>query len=147
MVNLKYVIRIISRDLWALSETSIEVMDLFIKLFSKTQKMLLFWQFLLDVVGYRTRPYFFGSDKVCQRSIQSDFFGLRGSHMYIKSLLRPIAFYWSTLATTPTIASVNLTDLNLENNSPKTNQTRYIFDWIISSFVTKFQHLSYYWLN
>ena len=36
--------------------------------------MLLFQQFWPNVSGYRTRSYFFGSDKVCQSSIQSDNF-------------------------------------------------------------------------
>ena len=36
------IIRIISRDLRELSETSIKIFDFSIKLFSKTQKMLLF---------------------------------------------------------------------------------------------------------
>ena len=33
--------------------------------------MLLFEQFWSGVAGYRTRPYFFGSDKVWQSVIQS----------------------------------------------------------------------------
>ena len=47
----KNVIRIIGRDLWALSETSIGILDFCIKFFSKTQKMLLFPQFLLDLAS------------------------------------------------------------------------------------------------
>ena len=45
---MKNVIRIISRDLWELSEPSIEIFDFFNKKISKTQKMLLFWQFLSE---------------------------------------------------------------------------------------------------
>ena len=44
-------IKIISGDLWELSDTSIEILVFFKKVFSKTQKMLLFWQFYADVVG------------------------------------------------------------------------------------------------
>ena len=65
------IIRIISRDSWELSETNIANLDFFIKFFSK-KKMLLFSQFWSDVAGLRTCPYFFGSDKVYQISIQSD---------------------------------------------------------------------------
>ena len=64
LVQSKNVIRIIRRYLWELSESSIEILDFFIKFISKTQKMLLFWQFFLDVAGWQTCPYFFGSDKV-----------------------------------------------------------------------------------
>ena len=78
--------RIISRDLWALSETSIEFFDLFKMFFSRIQKMLLFPQFLSDVSGKRTYLYFFGSDKLCQSSIQITL------HIMIKMIIIVIWF-------------------------------------------------------
>ena len=43
--------RIISRDLWESVETSIGILDFYIKFVSKTQEMFLFSQFLSDLAG------------------------------------------------------------------------------------------------
>ena len=47
---------IISRDLRELSETSIEILDFFIKFFSKTQKMLQFFSLSKPKTAY-LRPF------------------------------------------------------------------------------------------
>ena len=72
-------------------------------IFSKTQKMLLFWQFLLDVAGKRTYPYFFGSDNVCQSSIQSDNFFLSRAIEYTTY------YYWCF----PSQINRSIRDMNL----------------------------------
>ena len=63
--------KIISRDLWELSENSIKILEFFIKFFLENTKMLLFWQFLSDAADYYKQTDTF------VKTVSSDLGGLK----------------------------------------------------------------------